>query len=358
MSVQLSPYYRLAKVGGHAADWRLTGRSGWPIYLRGPVGSVVYDVVGGYESFSIVGYTRDSAGNPLASCTVTAFNADNDVPLVTGTSDGTGYFQFDNRGDGPFYLVAFDPSGNPIAVGGTTRSDLQASPSPLPAIGLFTSTLPTSENPLSLNSSLVQGLAVGIDFNNTQCTGGAPGFAFATVFNPTGFADSICCLKTSVGISSTRHAVKAVVKRDAGYAPLNGHETELLLNFNITPNSNRGYEIQHGLGQTVQVIRQDGAAGSFTPQGTGDFTMTPNGAFNSDVQDGDVVEVLCTTNLSGVPTLTYYLNSVYQWDLTDSSPSRIQSGQPGFGFFCRGTGSPAGVLASYGWRGPIVFRTV
>ena len=228
---------------------------------------------------------------------------------------------------------------------------------PVAALASFSTTFPVAENPMSEGNKLVQGLADGLLWNNTRSIAGSPGYAIATAFSPVGYDDSTCCLKTSVGISSTRHSCEATVRRIGGYAPTDGHEIEILLGFTISPMFNAGYEITHPIGGSPQAARQDGPYGTFTINGAGNWTDPINGAYNGAVVDGDVVKMTYVVT-NGIPKLTYYLNGVYQWDVSDTGVGKITSGQPGIGFFCRGTGLPAGVLDNFGWRGPWTAATV
>ena len=160
-----------------------------------------------------------------------------------------------------------------------------------------------------------------------------------------------------MGVSSTRHSVKATVRRAAGYAPSNGHEIEILLGLTISANSNIGYEILFTVGAGSQIARQNGARGAFVIQGTGNWLDTINGTLFNNVLNGDVIEIQYAI-IAGSPNIRALLNGVYQWDVNDTSASKIMSGQPGLGFFCRGGGAVAGVLDSYGWSGPITFASI
>jgi hypothetical protein len=72
----------------------------------------------------ISGVTRDSANAPVANCRVELFMTFNDMPLLTTTSDGSGNYNFDNPGSGPFYIIAYK-AGSPD-VSGTTVNTLVA----------------------------------------------------------------------------------------------------------------------------------------------------------------------------------------------------------------------------------------
>lgn len=80
----------------------------------------------GAHNTSLTGFTRDSAGTPLASCTVYLFHAGDESFVAVTTSDGSGAYTFSPLADaGPFFIVAYK-AGSPD-VEGTTVNTLTAS---------------------------------------------------------------------------------------------------------------------------------------------------------------------------------------------------------------------------------------
>lgn len=327
MSIQLSPYYRLAKIGGHAADWRLTGKS----YGRGQLQTVVYDVVGGYEAFSIIGYTRDGNGNSLGGCTVVVFRQVDDAVLAIGVSDGGGYYRFDNTGAGPFYIVAFD--GPASTLSGSTRNGVYATPAPIPAVGTYSSNFPGTENPISQGGIWNRGFTEGIDWQNIRTT---PGLCFGV--GPSGsFDDCTADLKPSYGISSTKHYSRLVIRRAAGYTPPSTQEVATYVGATTSANVSKRYETLAAFGGAIQLVRWNGALNDVTLNGDAAWPNTPVGSGASDLQDSDVLETRYDAS-TGTPQITVYVNNVQVYSVADTSAGKLTSGQPGLGFFARSGG--------------------
>ena len=75
-----------------------------------------------YQSNSaVIGVTRDSTGAVLANCEVTIYTTA-DIVMGQIFSDGSGNFQFQNIGTGPFYIVAYKSGGTDVA--GTTKNTI------------------------------------------------------------------------------------------------------------------------------------------------------------------------------------------------------------------------------------------
>ena len=74
--------------------------------------------------FSITGVTRDSAGAPLATCTVHLYQTADDLRVGSTVSDSMGNYSFSlPQNSGFFYAVAVDPTG---ALAGVTPNTLIA----------------------------------------------------------------------------------------------------------------------------------------------------------------------------------------------------------------------------------------
>jgi hypothetical protein len=121
------------------------------------------------------------------------------------------------------------------------------------------------------------------------------------------------------------------VYRAAGYAPSGYHEIELLVRFQITAHSARGYEVLFSITDAnVAIVRWNGPLGSYASLGK----------TTSAVQDGDVIRV----QMSG-SNITVYKNGS---PILNASDSTFTDGQPGMGFWPTDRGGV--VLSSYGWR--------
>lgn len=186
----------------------------------------------------------------------------------------------------------------------------------------------------------MNGLADGLDWNNIKTTGGSPGTALATVFSA-GFDDCVCCLKSSVGISTTKHYAQVTVSRTGGYTNSASHEIEVLLAWNIAGHSISGYEMDFPLGGNVVPVRWNGALNDFTANGSGNWLDAPSGAGFSNPVDGDILKFTFDST-GGSPLITGYQNGTQVFQIADTSASKILSGNCGFGCFIRsGAGQDA-----------------
>ncbi len=70
----------------------------------------------------ISGITRDSAGTPLAACTVKLYRTIDDVLIYTTTSDGSGNYLFDGVQQGFTYYVVAYLVGAPDTAGTTMNT--------------------------------------------------------------------------------------------------------------------------------------------------------------------------------------------------------------------------------------------
>lgn len=185
-------------------------------------------------------------------------------------------------------------------------------------------TWPLTQNPI--NGSWTQGGTVGLDWQNTRSTGGAPGIAYG-VGTSAGFDD---CLSSVQGLfSTTKHYSQATIHLIGGYTPPSSHEVGIWVGMTIAPHVMRGYEMNFQFGQSVQPVRSNGALGDFD---TAVFTTVSGAAFG--VVHGDIVKSVYDST-SGSPIITLYKNAVQQWQITDTTAGKITTGSPGMSFFIR-----------------------
>jgi hypothetical protein len=182
-----------------------------------------------------------------------------------------------------------------------------------------------TENPISENGVWTNGLAVGLDWNDIQTVSGN---AIGTQFTPSSYADNLAHLS---GYPSD-HYIEGVVHRVRGYNPTQVHEIELLVRFQITANTARGYEILMDSAGNFQIVRWNGPVGDFT-------VLRPEGPGTGTIVDGDVIRV----EVSG-SVITVYKNGSKVAFVMDVIWA---TGEPGIGIFTRGGDS---VLASMGWQ--------
>jgi hypothetical protein len=181
----------------------------------------------------------------------------------------------------------------------------------------YTTNFAGTENPISEGGVWTNGGAVGIDWQNPRK---ASGLAFASNTS-SGYNDCIAHLS---GYPANQSA-QGTVHRQTGYTAPSSHEVELLLRFQITPRSARGYEIFFWFNSTIQIVRWNGPLGSFT-------VLPGSGTGIISVKHGDVMRATIVGNLISV-----YQNGTLVRTATDSTWA---NGNPGMGLFVRpGTGA-------------------
>jgi hypothetical protein len=223
-----------------------------------------------------------------------------------------------------------------------------AEPCPPPLVGVdggssASTTCPTStgsaystnftgtENPLSEGGKWINGKAVGLSWNNVQTV---PGKAYAAQFvglSSSRYDDCLAHLNTS--FTANQYA-QGTVSRVSGYRnPIDKHEIELLLRFQLTANSARGYEVLWGQDGEIYVVRWNGPLGSYTA-----LANIPDAPGNKAV-DGDVLRAEMIGSVIRV-----YRNGALV--LTAPADSTYTTGQPGIGFWP----TAGSTLSSYGWK--------
>lgn len=199
-------------------------------------------------------------------------------------------------------------------------------PPPPPPSLPYTTSFDGTENPLSESAVWTQGGTVGLDWQNTQKSGGN---AFATGFSDGTGNDCISCLNLA-GFTASQYA-EGVLFIAGGYSPPVNHEVELHLRTTIAANSIITYEVLINILGGIQCVRWNGALSDFTPiaaqTGGGDLTLA-----SGDVMRAEI----------GNTTIALYQNSIQRATWADSN---IASGKPGIGFFARS----GATLASFGW---------
>jgi hypothetical protein len=182
------------------------------------------------------------------------------------------------------------------------------------------------QNPLSEGGKWINGKAVGLDWNNAQS---APGKAYAAAF-VSGYDDPIAVLNTT--FPANQYA-QGTVSRVSGYSPSASHEVELLLRFQITARSARGYEVLWGHSGELNIVRWNGPLGNYTPLGG---VTGPNigAAVDGDVLRAEIIGSVIRVFKNG--TLV----------MTGPSDTMWANGQPGIGFWPK----PGATLQNYGWK--------
>jgi hypothetical protein len=154
-------------------------------------------------------------------------------------------------------------------------------------------------------------------------TNGAIAFGTQTSATTGCYCDSLALL---TGFSANQR-VSAVVKFTGTRTSSTGtHEVEIILRGTINAHSISLYEVNIGYSQAagwyMQIIKLNGPMGTFVE-------IDQGGSPLPDVKTGDVF----TAEIQG-STIRAYLNGTLYRSATDST---ITTGQPGIGFFWRGT---------------------
>src|ERR1051325_1352733 len=137
----------------------------------------------------------------------------------------------------------------------------------------------------------------------------------------TGFGDNDDSYARLSGFSSNQ-VISAVVRR-GNIAPGCAPEVELLLRFDDSADSARGYEVDLNSDGGVQFVRWNGAPG--------DYTVLDGGGMSYDELDGATFKASIIGNV-----LSVYINDVLISQTTDDA---FADGNPGIGFFRRDCGS-------------------
>jgi hypothetical protein len=183
----------------------------------------------------------------------------------------------------------------------------------------YSTGFPSSENPLSEGGKWVTGKTVGLDWNDPRSD---PGRVYASTLCGLGssrYDDNIAHLDTSYSTFTPNQYAQATVFKVAGYSTSGGHEVELLLRFEITAHSARGYEILWGISGYMAIVRWNGPLGDYTP------LYDPGAGSISVPNDGDVFRAEISGN-----TITAYKNGSVVGTVSDST---YVGGQPGMGFW-------------------------
>jgi hypothetical protein len=205
------------------------------------------------------------------------------------------------------------------AAGGTSAS----TNCPTGSSNAYSTNFNLTENPISEGGKWLGGLTTGLNWNNAQTV---PGKAYGAAI-ATGYNDPIAVLTTT--FAANQYA-QGTVHRAAGYAPGVSHEIELLLRFQITPNTARGYEVLWGLTGELNAVRWNGPLGKYD----GFVSVDIGPAVHGDVLRAQIDGSVITVYKNGVLVHTFAADTMW----TD--------GQPGMGFWP----TPGATPSSYCWQ--------
>ena len=220
--------------------------------------------------------------------------------------------------------VAHDAAGNYATSAGVTVTVGNSSLRP------YSTSFPSTENPISENGNWINGKATGLDWTDIRTV---PGLAFGTQSgNFETYNDSVAILSGNWLPDQTAQATVYTVNQSLNYF----QEVELWLRARISPHSISGYEINFrctgNLGDGyMQIVRWNGPLNSFTYV---DFS----GPGIRGVRNGDVVKASIAGN-----TITVWVNGV---QVAQGSDNTFTSGSPGMGFYLQ---NKTGVNGDFGF---------
>jgi hypothetical protein len=203
----------------------------------------------------------------------------------------------------------------------------------------YSTNFDSTENPISESAKWVNGQAIGLNWSNVQTgSGNAYGSRHVDTGGVGRYSDPIAHLSTSFMTFSANQYAQGIVHRAAGYSHASSsstaHEIELLLRFQITANSARGYEILISRDDWIVIVRWNGPVGNYTQ------LASTGGPISPVVSDGDLIRA----EIGSDNRVRVFRNGVLA--LTGPVNTSFASGQPGIGFWP----TPGATLASYGWK--------
>lgn len=204
------------------------------------------------------------------------------------------------------------------------------------ALRSYQTNFPATEDPISENNNWINGAVTGLDWGNVQTV---PGHVFATNINPgcpntspTDCNDSVASL---TGTWAADQTACAVVFIGSGLSRTSGiYEIELHLHQSISAGNATGYEFNYSLfnngNQYMQIVRWNGALGSFTV--LGGSSGVPVALNNGDT--------FCASSTGGSLKSWLVRGGTTVQSTKPISDTTFTGGAPGVGFF-NGAGSLA-----------------
>lgn len=204
---------------------------------------------------------------------------------------------------------------------------------PLSLLGRkYSTTFPSTENPLSEGGMWMNGAATGMDWCNVRTT---PGLAWGVEPCPAEYGDPTAILAGVWGADQSVEATAHIASTNSRYY----QEIELHLRRKMSAHRATGYEVNFGVSHAyLELVRWNGARGDFTYLGPP--CQYPNVCARVNglqIRNGDVARAVVVGH-----TITVYLNNVRVAVAEDST---FDGGSPGLGFNygCDGT------YGTHGW---------
>ena len=161
----------------------------------------------------------------------------------------------------------------------------------------------------------------GLDWQNVKTAGG---LAFGEAVSINDYNDCVACRDN---VNNNKHSVVATIHKDASYTPPGNPEVELVVGCSINANSIRLYEFLWAHAGTWQIVRWDGAKGTFN------FGLPVTGPGPGTPVEGDRMEFRYDATNAADVVLTCYKNGVLVGTAHDTTAGRILSGNPGLSFY-------------------------
>ncbi len=246
------------------------------------------------DNIGVTGYDIYRGGTLITTVTGTPFSN-------TGLTSNTAY---------TYTVRAKDAAGNTSAQSTSVSAKTQVGVS----LQGYSTNFDLTENPISEGGAWSH---VGLDWTTVQTSGG---IAYGTQTGSGGYDDSYATLSGFPSDQSASAVIHLINNIDTSCS----HEVELHLRWNDTAHSAQGYEVNMSFDGGAQIVRWNGAIGSYTVLGGGSFR---------GLKDGDVFKASMIGNV-----ITAYVNDIQVAQVTDAAYS---TGNPGIGFFRRNCGTNA-----------------
>ena len=201
----------------------------------------------------------------------------------------------------------------------------------------YTTSFPTTENPISQGGIWINGLATGLDWTNVRTTANTE--AYGTQTGSNGYDDSIAVISNR-SYANNQYAKGTIYVTGSDSID---EEVEIHLQGQIAAHSIDTYEIDCQVfpsgSYQVSIVKWTGAKGSFTLEAAL-APMNKSGV----AQSGDILKA---TIVNGV--ITAYNNNIQINQWIDSSP--YTGGTPGMGMYLGATGGTNSNFGYSHWEG-------
>lgn len=227
-------------------------------------------------------------------------------------------------------------SGDGMGLASAVRESAHVSIGPAQAVGSYSTSFGSVENPISESGRWINGLVTGLDWANMSVSAnGARGQQTPDGGGALNFNDATALLIGTWGNDQDA----TIVARQVSANAVSGMEIEIRLRSELTAHSCTGYEVYWSVqnaDQYLNIARWDGPLGSYT-----NIAQTVSGVA---VVDGDtlratIVGTVITAYINGVQKLQYN---------TNADGTKYASGKPGIGTWLGNTGGSAAEQANFG----------